>query len=178
VNACRAVCHVTEGLTLLHDQGGQAVRPAGVGPPTPPLRCTPRTARITPHALTALAWTSCALDARLVHGRQLAHTHAVREFARMQSTWPAPSLSAPQLLAPRRAGPPDAARAPRQPSERLRAWRGSRWGVGEERVPACAGEERLGCRARPLRPFRCERGIRGGSVRSRRTHAQRQMDLN
>ncbi len=56
----------------------------------------------------------------------------------------------PQLLAPQRAQ--------------------VRLTMGEDRVPAwlpC----RLGCRARPLRPFHSEHGIRGGSVRSRRTRA-------
>jgi hypothetical protein len=61
----------------------------------------------------------------------------------------------PQLLAPQRA----------QVSLTLRVRRGSLLsgcgrGTGDERVPACAGEERLGCRARPLR-----------SVRSRCTRA-------
>ncbi len=86
------------------------------------------------------AWTSCALDARLMHGRELARTHAVHTHVGLGFAFK------PQLLAPQRA----------QVSLKLRVRRGSLLsgcgrGTGEERVPACAGEERLGCRARSAR---------------------------
>ncbi len=76
------------------------------------------------------------------------------------------------------------------PSRSASLLRGCRRGAGEDRVQAWlpgppAGH---GLRSRrPLRPFRCERGIRGGSEGSRRTRAHdldlwrvaaRQMDLN
>ena len=73
----------------------------------------------------------------------------------------------PQLLAPQRAQV--------RLKLRVRRLRGCRRGAGEDRVQAWlpgppAGH---GLRSRrPLRPFRCERGIRGGSGRSRRTLAQ------